>query len=66
VMTQFTGNHPINKVCFHRKEKLKMPACIYIPSKIEDMGNLYSQYQRFVGRFDFAKWILGVYQDSDR
>jgi uncharacterized protein (DUF1919 family) len=58
VMTQFTGNHPINKVCFHRKEKLKMPACIYIPSEIEDMGNLYSQYQRFVGRFDFADWVL--------
>ena len=59
VMTQFTGANPSNKVCFHRRAELKMPACVYIPSEIEDMGNLYSQYQRFVGRFDFADWIMG-------
>ena len=59
VIAQFTGKAPSKKVCFHRQKNLKMPACVYIPSKIEDMGNLYSQYQRFVGRFDFADWIMG-------
>ena len=59
VMTQFIGDHPSNKVCFHRQADLKKPRCVYIPSEIEDMGNLYSQYQRFVDRFDFAEWIMG-------
>jgi uncharacterized protein (DUF1919 family) len=58
VMTRFIGENPGNKVCFHRQADLSKPHCVYIPSKIEDMGNLYSQYQRFVGRFDFADWIL--------
>jgi uncharacterized protein (DUF1919 family) len=59
VMALFAGEDPSNKVCFHRKKNLNMPACVYIPSEVEDMGNLYSQYQRFVGRFDFADWIIG-------
>lgn len=59
VMAQFAGENPSNKVCFHRQKNLKMPACVYIPSEVEDMGNLYSQYQRFVGRFDFSDWIMG-------
>jgi uncharacterized protein (DUF1919 family) len=58
VMAQFIGQDSSKKVCFHRQKNLETPGCIYIPSKKEHMGNLYSQYQRFVGRFDFAEWIM--------
>jgi hypothetical protein len=40
------------------QKNLNMPACVYIPSEVEDMENLYSLHQRFVGRFDFSDWIL--------
>ena len=58
VMDQFLGVAHDKKVCFHRKQELKKPSCVYIPSIEPEMGNLYSQYQRLVGRFDFANWIL--------
>ena len=58
VISQFTEKNPSRKVCFHRDKKLNMLGCCYIPSELEDMGNLYSNYQRFVGRFDFGHWIL--------
>jgi uncharacterized protein (DUF1919 family) len=59
LMERFVGDDPEHRVCFHRNERISRPGCVYIPSEIEDMGNLYSQYHRFVGRFDFADWILG-------
>jgi len=47
-----------NKVCFHREFDKQLPTGIYVPSDDPNMGNLYSQYQRFVGYFDFADWML--------
>ncbi|MDB2357676.1 DUF1919 domain-containing protein [Opitutales bacterium] len=58
IILQYTASEPQRKVCFHRQEELKMPSCIYIPSNNGHIGNFYSQYQRFVGRFDFAEWII--------
>jgi uncharacterized protein (DUF1919 family) len=59
IIARFTGDSPDNKVCFHSQESLDVPIGVYVPSKDPDIGNLYSQYQRFVGCFDFADWILG-------
>jgi len=56
-LSQLLGNRPKNKVVFHRDQNLDQPSCVYIPSQAKDMGNLYSQYQRFVGRFSFSDWI---------
>jgi uncharacterized protein (DUF1919 family) len=58
IISQYLGEDSHNKVCFHPDEKLTMPACVYIPSKRVAMGNLYAQYHRLAGRFDFVKWIL--------
>jgi len=63
-MVEFIQNEPQNKVCFHKQKYFKASGCVYIPSEIEDMGNLYSQYHRFVGRFDFADWISNL-NDKD-
>jgi uncharacterized protein (DUF1919 family) len=60
MLKQYAGSNPTNKVCFLREKDLKLPTAVYIPSKEPEMGNLYSQYQRFVGWFDFADWILGA------
>lgn len=59
MIERFFGEGLQNKIYFHRRKELERPGCVYIPSKEDDMGNLYAQYQRFVGRFDFADWILG-------
>lgn len=58
IISQYTELEPHNKVCFHHQKELEMCSCIYIPSNHEHIGNLYSQYHRFVGRFDFTDWIL--------
>lgn len=58
IISQFTESAPQRKVCFHRQEELKMRSCIYIPSNKKSF-NLYSQYHKLVGHFDFADWILG-------
>ncbi|WP_280178263.1 MULTISPECIES: DUF1919 domain-containing protein [unclassified Lentimonas] len=58
MLTQFAGTNASNKVCFHREQGAKLPTGVYIPSEDPEMGNLYSQYQRFVGWFDFSDWIL--------
>jgi uncharacterized protein (DUF1919 family) len=58
VISQYTESESQKKICFHHQEGLEMPCCIYIPSNNEHIGNLYSQYHRFVGRFDFADWIM--------
>jgi uncharacterized protein (DUF1919 family) len=62
MLTNFAGPNPNNKVCFHRQQGNQLPTGIYIPSENPEMGNLYSQYQRFVGYFNFADWILGIDQ----
>jgi uncharacterized protein (DUF1919 family) len=58
IISRYTESAPQRKVCFHRQEELNMHSCIYIPSNKKHIGNLYAQYHRFVGRFDFAEWIL--------
>ena len=63
MMRDFVKDRSLPKVCFHRREDFKLPGCVYIPSATERMGNLYSQYQRFVGRFDFADWIIKAQRD---
>lgn len=59
MLREFAGAKSENKVCFHCDEKSQLPTGVYIPSEAPDMGNLYSKYQRFVGYFDFADWMLG-------
>ena len=57
VIPQYIASPPANKVCFQMDKELTKPACVYIPSQKPTMGNLYSQFHRFVGHFDFAEWI---------
>ncbi|MDG1302368.1 MAG: DUF1919 domain-containing protein [Opitutae bacterium] len=59
MLAKFVGADARNKVCFHREGSRSLPAGAYVPSEDPNMGNLYSQYQRFVGYFDFADWMLG-------
>lgn len=54
----YTKSNTHNKVCFHNQKELAFPTGVYIPSKNHHMGNLYSQYHRLVGHFNFAEWIL--------
>ena len=65
MLVQFAGTDAENKVCFSRDNELQLPTAVYVPSEDPDMGNLYSQYQRFVGYFDFADWMLSG-KPSDR
>ena len=58
MMRGYVADLPQQRDCFHRCEGFSAPSCVYIPSETERMGNLYSQYHKFVGRFDFASWII--------
>lgn len=58
LLERYAGEGCSRKVCFHREREKQLPTGVYIPSKESNMGNLYSQYQRFVGYFDFADWML--------
>jgi uncharacterized protein (DUF1919 family) len=57
MLTKFAGSDASNKVCFHRQKDVQLPTGVYIPSEDPEMGNLYSQYQRFVGHFNFTYLI---------
>ena len=46
------------RVCLHNKRNLRLPGSFYIPPVNGKMGNLYSKYERLVGYFNFANWIL--------
>jgi len=58
VIATYTQSNTQNKVCFHSQRDLEFPTGVYIPSKMDRIGNLYSKYHRLVGHFDFAEWIL--------
>ena len=58
LLKQYASEYGQHKVFFHREQGRHLSAGFYIPSDAQNMGNLYSQYQRFVGYFDFADWIL--------
>ena len=58
----YTQSNTQNKVCFHSQRDLEFPTGVYIPSKMDRIGNLYSKYHRLVGHFDFAEWILQAEQ----
>lgn len=57
-ITRFLQKAATPRVCFHNNSKINLPDSIYIPPVDGIMGNLYSKYERFVGHFDFADWIL--------
>lgn len=59
LLRRYTSKNAQDKVFFHQERKRQLPSGVYIPSDMPNMGNLYSQYQRFVGHFDFADWMLG-------
>jgi uncharacterized protein (DUF1919 family) len=57
IIATYTQSKTQNKVCFHSQKELEFPTGVYIPPKKGRIGNLYSQYHRLVGHFDFADWI---------
>jgi uncharacterized protein (DUF1919 family) len=58
MLERYACEYARNKVFFHRERSRQLPTGVYIPSDAPNMGNLYSQYQRFVGYFDFSDWML--------
>ena len=65
IIATYTQSNTQNKVCFHIQKELEFPTGVYIPPKKNHIGNLYSQYHRLVGHFDFAQWILRYNQPKD-
>ncbi len=65
IIATYTQSNTQNKVCFHIQKELEFPTGVYIPPKKNHIGNLYSQYHRLVGHFDFAQWILRSNQPKD-
>ena len=58
LLRRYASKNAQDKVFFHQERERQLPSGVYIPSDAPNMGNLYSQYQRFVGYFDFADWML--------